>query len=59
MLNAAQIGHKLTEIRDESPLFARFSLAIVIKNAHLCFGGISFKMIVPRKAVVELILQLE
>ena len=61
MPNAAQIGHKLTEIRDESRRFARFSLTIVIKKAHLCFGDISSKMNVPRKAAVELIqdLQLE
>ena len=60
MPNAARIGHELTEIRDESPRFARFSLTIVIKkNTHLCFGGISSKMNVPRKAAVELILQLE
>ena len=50
MPNAARIGHELTEIRDESPRFARFSLTIVIKKAHLCFGGISSKMNVPRKA---------
>ena len=59
MPNAARIGHGLTEIRDESPRFARFSLTIVIKKAHLCFGGISSKMNNPRKAAVELILQLE
>ena len=56
MPNAARIGHELTEIRDESPRFARFSLTVVIKKAHLCFGGISSKMNVPRKAAVELIL---
>ena len=59
MPNAARIGHGLTEIRDESPRFARFSLTIVIKKGHLCFGGISSKMNNPRKAAVELILQLE
>ena len=59
MPNAARIGHEFTEIRDESSRFARFSHTIVIKKAHLCFGGISFKMNVPRKAAVELILQLE
>ena len=63
MPNAARIGHEVTEIRDESPRFARFSLTIVIKKAHLCFGGggggINSKMNVPRKAAVELILQLE
>ena len=58
MPNAARIGHELTEIRDESPRFARFSLTIVIKKGP-CFGGISSKMNVPRKAAVELILQLE
>ena len=55
MPNAARIGRELTEIRDESPRFARFSLTM----AHLCFGGISSKMNVPRKAAVELIQQLE
>ena len=59
MPNTTRIGHELTEIRDESPRIARFSLTIVIKKAHLCFGGISSKMNVPRKAAVELILQLE
>ena len=34
MPNAARIGHELTEFRDDSPRFARFSLAIVIKKAH-------------------------
>ena len=43
MPNAARIGHELKEIRDESPRFARFSLTIVIKNAHLCFGGHQFQ----------------
>ena len=55
----ARIGHELTEIRDESPRFATFPLIIVIKKANLCFGGIRSKMNVPRKAAVELILQLE
>ena len=59
MPNAAQIGHKLTEIRDESPRFRRFSLTIVIKKAHLCLRGIGSKINVPRKAAVELILPLE
>ena len=54
MPNAARIWHELTEIRDESPRFARFSLTIVIKKARLRFGGISSKMNVPRKAAVEL-----
>ena len=30
--NAARIGHELTEIQDDSPRFARFSLTIVIKR---------------------------
>ena len=30
--NAARFGHVLTEIRDDSPRFARFSLTIVIKR---------------------------
>ena len=59
MPNAARIGHEFTDIRDESPRFARLSLTIVIKKGPLCFGGISSKMNVPRKAAVELILQLE
>ena len=59
MPNAARIRHELTEIRDDSPRYARFSLTIVIKNAHKYFGGISSKMNVPRKAAVELILQLK
>ena len=69
MPNAARIGHELTEIRDESPRFTRFSFTIVIKKAHLCLGGggggggegggISSKMNVHCKAAVELILQLE
>ena len=58
MPNAARIGHELTEIRDESQRFARFSFTIVIKNDHLCWGQ-SSKMNVPRKEAVELILQLE
>ena len=57
--NAARIGHELTEIRDDSPRFARFSLTTVIKKAHTCFRGISSKMNVTRKAAVEFILQLE
>ena len=45
--------HQLTEIRDDSPQFVRFSLMIVKRPI------ISSKMNVPRKAAVELILQLE
>ena len=59
MPNAARNGHELTEIRGDSPRFAKFSLMIVIKKAHTCFRGISSKMNVPRKAAVELILQIE
>ena len=60
MPNAAQIGHILTEISDDSPRFERFnSHDSYKKRAHTCFGGISSKMNVPRKAAVELILQLE
>ena len=59
MPNAARIGHELTEIRDESPRFARFSLTIVIKKGPSMLWGISSKMNVPRKAAVELILQHE
>ena len=58
MPKAAQIGHELTDFRDDSPRFARISLTIVIKKAHTCFGGISSKINVPRKAAVELIMQL-
>ena len=59
MPNAARIGHELIEIRDESRRFARFSLTIVIKKGPSMLRGISSKMNVPRKAAVELILQLE
>ena len=59
MPNAARIGHELTEIRDNSPRFARFSLTIVIKKDLYMLRGISSKMNVSRKAAVELILQLE
>ena len=59
MPNAARIGPKLTEIRDNSPRFARFSLTIVIKKGPYMLRGISSKMNVPRKAAVELILQIE
>ena len=55
MPNTARIGHELTEIRDDSPRFARFSL----KRPIHASGGIISEMIVPRKAAVELILQLE
>ena len=54
MLNAARIGHELTEIRDDSTGFARFSL-----TGPYMLRGISSKMNVPRNAAVELILQLE
>ena len=59
MRNAARIGHELTEIRDDSTRFARFSLTIAIKKGPNMLRGISSKMNVPRKAAVELILQLE
>ena len=59
MPNTARIGHKLTEIRDDLPQFARFSLTMVIKKGPYMLRGISSKMNVPRKAAVELILQLE
>ena len=58
MPNAARIGHKLTEIRDDSPQFARFSLTIVKKGPYM-LRGISSKINIPRKAAVALILQLE
>ena len=59
MRKAAQIGHELTGICDNSTRFARFSLTIVIKKGPYMLRGISSKMNVPRKAAVELILQLE
>ena len=59
MPNAARIGYELTEVLDDSPRFARFSLTIVIKKGPYMFRGIRSKMNVPRKAAVELILQLE
>ena len=59
MRNAARIGHELTEIRDDSTRFARFSLTIVVKKDRYMLWGISSKMNAPRKAAVELILQLE
>ena len=58
MRNAAQIGHGLTEISDDSTRFARFSLTIAIKKGPYMLRGIKSKMNVPRKAA-ELILQLE
>ena len=59
MPNAVRIVHELTEIRDDSPQFARFSLTIVIKEGPYMLRAISSKVNVPRKAAVELILQLE
>ena len=59
MPNAARIRHELTEICDDSPRFTRFSLTIVIKRDPYMHPGISSKTNVPRKAAVELILQLE
>ena len=59
MPNAARIGHELTEMRNDSPRSAIFSLTIVIKKDPCMLRGISSKMNVPRKAAVELILQLE
>ena len=57
----AQIGHKLTEIRDYSQKFVIFSLTIGIKRPYPCFGDISSssKNHVPCIAAVVLILQLE
>ena len=43
MPNAARIGHELTEIRDESPRFARFSLTIVIKKGPSMLRGHQFQ----------------
>ena len=47
--NVARVGHKLKEICDNSPQFARFSLKMVIKKAHPYFGGISFKEFLYRR----------
>ena len=55
MPNAALIGHELTEIRDDSEIFSQDSY----KKSLYLLRGISSKMNVPRKAAVELILQLE
>ena len=55
MPNAARNGHELTEIRE---IFSHDSY----KKRHIHAwggGGISSKMNVPRKAAVEMILQLE
>ena len=59
MRNAARNWHELTEIRDDSTRFARFSLTIAIKKGPYMLRGISFKKSVTRKAAVELILQFE
>ena len=59
MRNAARIGHELTEIRDDSTRFAKFSLTVALKKGPYMLRGINAKMNVPRKAAVELILQLE
>ena len=59
MPNAARIGHELTDIRDDSPRFAMFPLMIVIKKGPYMLRDISSNMNVPRKAAVELLLQLE
>ena len=59
MRNAARIGHEFNEIRDDSTRFARFSLTIAIKKGPYMLRDISSKVNVPRKAAIELILQLE
>ena len=59
MPKAARIGHELTEIATIRHDIARFSLTIVIKKGQYMLPGISSKMNVPRKAAVELILQIE
>ena len=43
MPNAARIGHELTEIRDDSPRFARFSLTIVLKKRPIHASGTSVR----------------
>ena len=55
MPNAARMGYKLTEIRDDLRDFPHDSY----KKGPYMLLGISSKMNVPRKAAVELILQLE
>ena len=59
MPNAARIGQELTEICDDLLRFTRFSLTIVIKKGLYMLRGNGSKINVPRKAAVELILQLE
>ena len=46
------------ELGNDLPRFARFSLMIVIKKRAIHASGINSKMNAPRKAAVELILQL-
>ena len=61
MRNAARVGHELTEIHDDSnfdtirEIFSHDSY----KKGPYMLRGISSKINVPRKAAVELILQLE
>ena len=43
MPNAARIGHELTEIRDDSPRLARFSLTIDIKKRPTHASGHQFQ----------------
>ena len=43
MRNAARIGHKLTQIRDDSTRFARFSLTIAIKKRPVHASGHQFQ----------------
>ena len=56
MPNAARIWHELTEIRDDSQRFAIFSHDCY-KKRHIHASEHQFQN--PRKAAIELILQLE
>ena len=59
MRNAARIGHELTEIRDDLTRFREIFSHNSFKKGPYMLRGIGSKMNVPRKAAVELILQLE
>ena len=56
MPNATQTGHEITEIRDDSRDFLSDDS---YEKGPYRLRGISSKINVPRKAAVELILQLE
>ena len=55
MQNAARIGHELTELGDDSPRFARFSLKIVIKKGQymrigMGGGGVWYSLFIKNLA---------